>query len=133
MIRNVDHIGIAVKELEPQVIFYRDILGLKFLGYEDLPDRHLKVAVFDAGNVHLELLYPTSNESTVAKFIERNGEGIHHIAFKSKNAQSTLDRLKENGIRLIDETPKPGAGGSQVAFMHPKSTFRVLMEICEHD
>lgn len=131
MIKKLDHIGIAVSDLEAEVAFYRDILGLHFLGYEDLPDRQLKVAKFEIGETHLELLFPTSPDSTVAKFIAQKGEGLHHIAMKVDAAQQTLDHLAKSGVQLIDTKPRPGAGNTNVAFLHPKSTFRVLIEICE--
>ena len=131
MIRKIDHIGIAVTDLETQVTFYRDILGLDFHGYEELPDRGLKVGIFLVNDVKIELLQSVSDDSAIGKFIEKKGEGIHHIAFCTDNAQGELDRLKEAGVRLIDETPKQGAEGLQVAFLHPKSTFKVLMELCQ--
>ncbi|MBN1295748.1 methylmalonyl-CoA epimerase [bacterium] len=131
MIRKIDHIGIAVSDLDAQVGFYRDVLGIEFHGFEELPDRGLKVAVFLIGNVRIELLQSTSPDSAIAKYIEKKGEGIHHIAFCTDNAQGELDRLRQAGVQLIDETPKPGADGMQVAFLHPKSTFKVLMELCQ--
>ncbi|HPQ40902.1 MAG TPA: methylmalonyl-CoA epimerase [bacterium] len=131
MIRKIDHIGIAVTDLDAQVAFYRDILGLDFHGYEELPDRGLKVGIFLVNDVRIELLQSTSPDSAIGKFIDAKGEGIHHIAFCTDNAQGELDRLKTAGVRLIDDTPKPGADGMKVAFLHPKSTFRVLMEICQ--
>jgi len=131
MIKKIDHIGIAVAELEPAVAFYRDILRLEFEGYQTLPDRGLRVGIFKVGNVHIELLESISPDSAIAKYIERNGEGMHHIAFESDDVQSALDQLGDSGVRLIDKTPQPGAAGSQVAFLHPKSTNRVLMELCQ--
>lgn len=131
MINKIDHIGIAVSDLDAQVNFYKDILGLDFLGYEELPDRDLKVGIFLVNDVRIELLQSVSDNSAIARFIEKKGEGIHHIAFCTEDAQGELDRLKSAGVRLIDETPKPGAEGLQVAFLHPKSTFKVLMELCQ--
>jgi methylmalonyl-CoA/ethylmalonyl-CoA epimerase len=132
MIKKIDHIGIAVRDLEKQVPFYRDVLGLHFEGYEDLPDRGLRVGVFKVGDVHIELLQPTTADSTVAKFIEKSGEGIHHLAFGVDDASAELTRLSAAGVQAIDAQPRSGAGGAQVAFLHPKSTFRVLMELCAH-
>jgi methylmalonyl-CoA/ethylmalonyl-CoA epimerase len=132
MIKKIDHIGIAVRELEKQVAFYRDVLGLHFEGYEDLPDRGLRAGVFKVGDVHIELLQPTTADSTVAKFIEKSGEGIHHLAFGVDDAAAELTRLSAAGVQVIDAQPRSGAGGAQVAFLHPKSTFRVLMELCAH-
>ena len=131
MIKKIDHIGIAVSDLEAQVAFYRDVLGLHFEGYEDLPDRGLRVGVFLVHDVKIELLQSTSPDSAIGKFIEARGEGIHHIAFCTQDAQAELDRLKNAGIKLIDESPRPGADGARVAFLHPKSTFKVLMELCQ--
>lgn len=131
MIRKIDHIGIAVKDIETHLVFYRDVLGLKFEGYEDLSDRGLRVAVFDVGGIRLELIQATSPDSTTSTFIERRGEGLHHIAFGVDDAEGTLAHLIENGIRALDPVPRPGAGGAKVAFLHPHDTGRVLMEICE--
>jgi len=131
MIRKIDHIGIAVKDIETHLVFYRDVLGLKFEGYEDLPDRGLRVAVFDAGGVRLELIQAASTDSTISTFIERRGEGLHHLAFGVDDAEGTLAHLIENGIRALDPAPRPGAGGAKVAFLNPDDTGRVLLEICE--
>ncbi len=131
MITKIEHIGIAVINLEEQVAFYRDILGLDFHGYEDLPDRGLRVGVFQIGEVKIELLQSVSPDSAIHKFIEKKGEGIHHIAFGTNQIQQELDRLKAAGVSLIDETAKPGADGMMVAFLHPKSTYKVLMELCQ--
>jgi methylmalonyl-CoA/ethylmalonyl-CoA epimerase len=132
MIRKIDHVGIAVQDLEKQTAFYRDVLGLEFEGFEDLPERGLRVGVFKIGDVHIELLQPTTADSTMAKFIEKSGEGIHHLAFTVDDAAKELERLNRAGVQAIDTKPRPGAGGAKVAFLHPKSTFRVLMELCEH-
>jgi methylmalonyl-CoA/ethylmalonyl-CoA epimerase len=132
MIRKIDHIGIAVQNLEKQTAFYRDVLGLEFEGFEDLPERGLRVGIFKVGGVHIELLQPTTADSTMAKFIEKSGEGIHHLAFTVDDAAEELERLTGAGVQAIDAQPRPGAGGAKVAFLHPKSTFRVLMELCEH-
>jgi methylmalonyl-CoA epimerase len=132
MIRKIDHVGIAVQDLEKQTAFYRDVLGLEFEGFEDIPERGLRVGVFKIGGVRIELLQPTMPDSTVAKFIEKSGEGIHHIAFAVDDAAKELERLKGAGVQAIDAKLRPGAGGAQVAFLHPKSTFRVLMELCEY-
>ncbi|MCD4652421.1 methylmalonyl-CoA epimerase [bacterium] len=131
MIKKIDHIGIAVKDLDAQVVFYRDILGLEFHGYEELPDRGLKVGIFIVNDIRIELLQSISSDSAIGQFIEKKGEGIHHIAFYSDSVQAELDRLKAAGVKLIDETPKPGAEGMKIAFLHPKSTFRVLLELCQ--
>ncbi len=130
MISGIDHIGIAVRDLEAQVIFYRDILDLEFLGFESLPDRGLEVGIFNLNGVKIELLSSVSPDSAIGKFIEKKGEGIHHIALRSENIRDALKHLAEKGIRLIDREPKPGAHGMEVAFLHPGSTFKVLLELC---
>jgi methylmalonyl-CoA/ethylmalonyl-CoA epimerase len=132
MIRKIDHVGIAVQDLEKQTAFYRDVLGLEFEGFEDLPERGLRIGVFNVGGVRIELLQPTVSDNTVAKFIEKSGEGIHHLAFTVDDAAGELERLSAAGVQLIDSKPRAGAGDARVAFLNPKSTFRVLMELCEH-
>ena len=132
MIRKIDHIGIAVQDLEKQTAFYRDVLGLEFEGFEDLHERGLRVGIFKVGGVHIELLQPTIPNSAVAKFIEKSGEGIHHLAFTVDDAAGELERLTAAGVQTIDAKPRAGAGDALVAFLNPKSTFRVLMELCEH-
>jgi methylmalonyl-CoA/ethylmalonyl-CoA epimerase len=131
MISKIEHIGIAVIDLDKQVTLYRDILGLDFHGYETLPDRGLKVAVFEMAGIKIELLQSTTSDSAIQKFIDVRGEGIHHIAFRTDSIQHELDRLKDAGVSLIDDRPRPGADGMLVAFLHPKSTGRVLMELCQ--
>ncbi len=133
MINQIDHIGIAVRDLDAQVVFYRDILGLLFEGFEDLPERGLRVAVFKAGSVAIELLQSVKSGSTIDRFISKRGEGIHHIAFNVDDTAASLDKLKQKGVRLINETPSSGAHGKRVAFLHPKSTFSVLMELCSEN
>ncbi len=131
MIRQIDHIGIAVHKLEDHIPFYRDILGLSFLGIETVEDQKVRTAIFETGMVHIELLEPTSAESPIAKFLQKRGEGLHHIAYRSDNLDRQLEHLKHSGIRLIDEHPRPGAHGSRIAFIHPKSSGNVLTELCE--
>ncbi|RJS59626.1 methylmalonyl-CoA epimerase [Bacillus sp. PK3_68] len=127
----VDHIGIAVSSLEETLRFYTEQLGLTLIKTEEVLSEQVRVAFIDAGNVKFELLEPMSSESTVAKFIEKRGQGIHHVAFKVKNIEKRIQEIKENGIHMINETPKPGAGGAEVAFMHPKSAHGVLFELCD--
>lgn len=131
MIEKIDHIGIAVKNLEEQVKLYRDILGVKVSEIQLGTGGRNKLVFVDAGGTELELLQDTTNDGTIAKFITNRGEGIHHIAYKVDNIVETLTRLKEKGIALIDVKPRPGARGSQVAFIHPKATFGVLVELCQ--
>ncbi len=132
MIKQIDHIGIAVKNLNQQIKFYSDVLGLKCVGLEELTDQKVKVALFTVGEVRIELLQPTSEASPIAKFLEQKGEGIHHIAYSVIDLESNLKRLEENKVQLIDSQPRQGAGRQKIAFLHPKSTFGVLTELCEH-
>jgi methylmalonyl-CoA/ethylmalonyl-CoA epimerase len=131
MINRIEHIGIAVKNLEERIAFYRDVLGLTLERREELPKRNLRIAVFNLNGVHIELLESTSPESDIAVFIEKRGEGLHHIAFGDDDLKGTLARLSASGVALLDPEPRPGAGGAKIAFVDPKSTFRVLMELCE--
>lgn len=129
--KQIEHIGIAVKDLEKSVQFYTDFLGLTCLGYETVESEKVRVAFLEIGETRLELLEATSQESPIAQFIEKKGEGIHHIALKVDHAVERLDFLKGQGIRLINEVPKSGAHGNLVAFLHPKSTNGVLLELCQ--
>jgi methylmalonyl-CoA/ethylmalonyl-CoA epimerase len=129
--KKINHIGIAVQSLEQQVPFYRDVLGLQEAGREEVPDQQVKVAMFRVGEVKIELLEPVSEESPIAKFLEKKGDGIHHIAYETDDIEGTLAAMKRQQVRLIDEEPRTGAGGMQIAFLHPKSSGRVLTEICQ--
>lgn len=131
MIKQIDHLGIAVKDLDRQIKFYSDILGMEFTGVEDVPDQKVRVGVFKLGELRIELLEPTSEDSPVAKFLSQRGEGFHHIAYRVDNLAADLKRLSESGIQLIDQTPRIGAGNHQIAFLHPRSTFGVLIELCQ--
>ncbi len=132
MIKQIDHIGIAVRDLDQQMKLYGDVFGLTCEGIEEVADQKVKVAMFPVGEVRIELLQPTSAESPVAKFIEKNGEGIHHIAYLVEDLEANLLKIEEKEVRLIDQKPRIGAGGHKIAFLHPKSTFGVLTEMCEH-
>ncbi len=129
--KKINHIGIAVSSHEEQIPFYRDILGLEELGMEEVPEQQVKVAMFKAGEVKIELLEPTSEESPVAKFLAKKGDGIHHIAYETDDIEGTLAALKQKQVRMIDEQPREGAHGSRIAFLHPKSSGKVLTEICQ--
>lgn len=133
MLKQVDHLGIAVSNLEESVKLYKDLLGFSLEGVEEVKDQKVKVAIFniEGKSPNIELLEPTSEESPIYKFIEKRGEGIHHIALGVKNIEEMLMMLKEKGVRLIDEKPRIGAGGKKIAFLHPKSTKGVLIELCE--
>ncbi len=133
MIKKIDHIGIAVKSLDEAVKFYEKALGLKCEKIEEIESQKVKTAFFDVGGVHLEILEPTTEDSPIAKFLQRNGEGVHHIAFYTDDISGQLGQAKEAGCKLINEEPVPGAGGKKVAFLHPKSTHGVLTEFCSKE
>ena len=131
MIQHIDHLGIAVQSLDESIPFYEKSLGLKCEHREEVPSQKVRTAFFHCGDVHIELLEPTSPESPIAKFLEKNPKGgIHHIAYATDNIQAQLQQAKEAGATLLHETPIDGAGGKLVAFLHPKSTFGVLSEFC---
>jgi methylmalonyl-CoA/ethylmalonyl-CoA epimerase len=128
---HIEHIGIAVKNLDESIKFYEEILELKCYAIEEVKNQKVKTAFFQIGQTKIELLESTDPEGPIGKFIEKRGEGIHHIAFASKGLESSLNELKEKGIKLIDDKPRKGAEGLNIAFLHPKSTFGVLTELCE--
>ena len=130
MLDKIDHIGIAVRSIDEARPFFEEVLGLVFEGEEIVESQNVKTAFFAVGEVHLELREPTSDNSPIAKFLEKKGQGIHHIAYKTDDIENQLAQAKEGGCNLIHEKPIEGAGGKQVAFLHPKSTFGVLMEFC---
>ncbi len=132
MFEKIDHIGIAVKDLNQAIRFYRDQLGLKIKAVEEVDQQKVKVAFVPVSETNLELLEPTDPSGPVGKFIARKGEGIHHISFKVSDLEGKLKQLREEGIELIDQEPRYGAGGAKIAFLHPKSTGGVLIELCEH-
>ncbi|MCF7740900.1 MAG: methylmalonyl-CoA epimerase [Candidatus Marinimicrobia bacterium] len=131
MISKINHIGIAVKSLEEQIPFYRDILNLKFEGTEEVPDQKVKVAMFQVGEVRIELLEPTSEKSPIARFIDKKGQGMHHIAYESNDIEKEIEQAAGKGIKMIDKEPRDGAHNTKIAFMHPRSTGKVLTEICQ--
>lgn len=130
-IKHIDHIGIAVKSLDQASKFYTDVLGLKVHGVETVAEQKVNVAFLPITDSEVELLESTAPDGPVAKFIESRGEGIQHIAYRVENIEEALAELKAKGIRLIDEKPRHGAGGAKIAFIHPKETNGVLVEICE--
>ena len=130
-IKHIDHIGIAVKEIEQATRFYTEILGIKLQNIEEVTDQKVKVGFFPITDSEIELLESTAPDGPVAKYIENKGEGIQHIAFRVENLAETLQELKTKGVRLIDEAPRKGAGGAKIAFIHPKETNGVLVELCE--
>lgn len=117
--------------LEEAVPFYRDVLGLPFMYFEQVTDQKVRVACFDLGGMRLELLEPTSDDSPISKFLASRGAGLHHLAFRTDDVAHELERVQERGVRLIDEKPRAGAGGMQIAFLHPKSTGGVLLELTQ--
>lgn len=129
--KRVDHIGIAVKNLDERITYYTETLGFKLLKVEEVPTQHARVAFIDAGNVLLELLEPTSEQGAIYNHIEKRGEGIQHVAFEVDDIREKMQELSEKGVRLLSEEPIPGAGGSQAAFIHPKDSFGVLYELYE--
>jgi len=131
MITRIDHLGIAVHSLEEAIPYYEDVLGLKLEGTEEVESQKVRTAFFAAGEVHIELLEPTSEESPIAAFLEKRGPGIHHIAFATDDINSQLAQARDKGARLIHEVPFEGAADKLVAFLHPKSTHGVLTEFCQ--
>jgi len=128
---HIEHIGIAVKNLDEAIKFYEEVFGLKCYGIENVEDQKVKTAFFKIGQTKIELLEATDEESPIAKFIEKKGEGLHHIAFHAAGIETALSEAKEKGVRLIDEKPRDGAENMKIGFLHPKSTFGVLTEFCE--
>jgi methylmalonyl-CoA/ethylmalonyl-CoA epimerase len=130
MFVGMDHVGIAVKNLDEAIHVYRDLLGFKLMGVHVLAERKIKIALISTGGeTQIELVQPLDAESTVAKFLETRGEGIHHFAIRVEDIEAALVDMKKNGVTLIDETPRVGAEGKKVAFVHPKSTKGVLLEL----
>jgi methylmalonyl-CoA/ethylmalonyl-CoA epimerase len=132
-ILKIDHLGIAVKSIEAGKNFWMNALGLKFEGVETVAEQKVTTAFFPVGESEVELLESTAPDGPVANYLEKKGEGIQHIAFRVENIEAALNELKEKGIRLIDEKPRIGAGGARIAFLHPKSTNGVLVELCQRD
>ena len=131
MLTKINHIGIAVKSLDDALPFYRDNLGMAFLGLEEVAEQKVKVAMLQVGESKIELLEPTSEDSPVAKFIEKNGPGIHHLAYEVENIEAAIAKLLADGARMIDEKPRNGAHGTRIAFVDPKSSNGVLTELCQ--
>jgi methylmalonyl-CoA/ethylmalonyl-CoA epimerase len=129
----IDHLGIAVNSIEEAKKLFHDILGLKFEGTETVQEQKVTTAFFPVGDSEVELLESTAPDGPIAKYLEKRGEGIQHIAFRVDNLEEALAELKEKGIRLIDEKPRKGAGGAKIAFLHPKSTHGVLIELSERE
>jgi len=130
-ILKIDHLGIAVNSIEDGKNFWVDALGLEFEGSETVEEQKVTTAFFPVGESEVELLESTAPDGPIAKFLEKKGPGIHHVAFRVENVEEALAELKEKGIRLIDEKPRMGAGGAKIAFLHPKATNGILVELCE--
>lgn len=128
---HIEHIGIAVESLEKAIPFYEKTFGFKCYSIEEVKDQKVKTAFFKVGQTKIELLESTDPEGPIGKFIEKKGQGVHHIAFAVNDLSGNLEALEEKGVRLIDSTPRKGAEGLEIAFLHPKSTFGVLTELCE--
>ena len=133
MIQKIDHLGIVVRSIDEAIDYYEKVLGLSCKGREEVPVQKVRTAFFLAGEVRLELIEPTSADSPVAKYLEKHGEGLHHVGFATDDIIRQLQQAKQAGCNLIDETPVKGAGGKLVAFLHPKSTHGVLTEFCSAD
>jgi len=133
MVKKIDHIGIAVKNLNETLNFYENILGLKSAGTETVEEQKVKVAFLPVGDTEVELLESTEEDGPIARYIAKNGEGVQHIAYKVNDIEKAIDEMKNKGIRMIDEKPRFGAGGAKIAFCHPKSTYGVLIELCQRD
>lgn len=129
---HIEHIGIAVKNLEESIAYYENVLGLKCYNIEEVKDQKVKTAFFQIGQTKLELLESTDPEGPIGKFIEKKGQGVHHIAFAVENIEGMLQQAADQGVQLIDSKPRKGAEGLDIAFLHPKSTHGVLTEFCSH-
>ena len=130
-ITHIEHIGIAVRSLEESIAYYEEILGFKCYAVEEVKEQRVKTAFFMVGQTKLELLESTDPEGPVGKFLEKKGEGVHHLAFATSNLEDALTEMEEKGVALIDKTPRKGAEGLDIAFLHPKSTHGILTELCE--
>jgi methylmalonyl-CoA/ethylmalonyl-CoA epimerase len=131
-VTHIEHIGIAVKDLAESIKYYEDVLGLKCYAIEEVKDQKVKTAFFILGQTKIELLESTDPEGPIGKFLEKKGEGVHHLAFAVEGIDSALKELDEKGVQLIDKSPRKGAEGLDIAFLHPKSTKGVLTELCEN-
>jgi len=129
----VDHIGVAVNNIAEASKLYEDLLGLTNAGSETVQEQKVTTAFFPVGDTEVELLESTAPDGPIAKYLEKRGEGVHHIAFRVDNIEEALAELKAKGVKLIDEKPRKGAGGARIAFLHPKSTYGVLVELCQRD
>ena len=128
---NLHHIGIAVKSIEERLKLWRDVLGLRVKSIEEVAEQNVRVAILEGGTVNVELLEPLTGDSPVAKFIEKRGEGLHHLSFQVEDIDATIEDLKKKNVKMIDEVPRRGSHGTMIAFIHPSSTGSVLIEVCQ--
>ncbi|MBN1836977.1 MAG: methylmalonyl-CoA epimerase [Spirochaetales bacterium] len=131
MIQKINHIAVAVSSLEEQIPFYRDVLGLPFKGIETVAEQKVRVAMFQVGETNIELLEPTSPDSPIAGFLEKKGEGLHHLSYQVDDIEAQIDSVTAKGVQMIDPRPRDGAHGSRIAFLHPRSSGRVLTELTQ--
>ena len=132
MLSAVDHVGVAVEDIDAALAIYRGVLGMPLVHRETVSDQGVDAALLDVGDAHIELLQPLGPDTAVGRFLARRGPGLHHVAYRVESVQDTLDTLRAAGVRLIDERPRTGIRGSLVAFLHPSSTGGVLTEIVQH-
>jgi len=132
MLGAIDHVGIAVEDLDAAVALYRDALGMSVAHRETVADQGVEAVLLDVGDAHIELLAPLAPDTAVGRFLQRRGPGLHHVAYRVDSIEEALSQLAQSGLRLIDERPRAGIRGSRVAFLHPSSTGGVLTEIVEH-
>jgi methylmalonyl-CoA/ethylmalonyl-CoA epimerase len=130
-ILKIDHLGIAVNRMDEGKSFWSDVLGLDFAGTETVEEQKVTTGFFPVGESEVELLESTAPDGPIARYLEKRGQGIQHVAFRVENIESALEELKAKGVKLIDEKPRKGAGGAKIAFLHPKATQGVLVELCE--
>lgn len=133
MFKKIDHLGIAVENIQEAIRLYKDILGLDYRGEEEVAEQKVRTAFFPLGESSIELLEPTSEDSPIAKFMAKKGPGIHHIALRVDDVSKAIEAMKAQGIQMIDEVPRIGAHGAKIAFIHPKSTPGVLIELCQRE
>ncbi len=133
MMKKISHIGIAVQNLDENVHLYRDVLGMEFLGTEEVEEQKVKVAMFKIGESRIELLEPTADDSPIAKFLASRGQGMHHICYEVDDVDDSLQQVADSGVMLIDKESRRGAGNAKVGFLHPKSTGGVLVELNSQD
>lgn len=131
MISQIDHIAVAVEDIDEAATFFSKVLGLEVSGKEDVPEQKTRVAFITIGQVRIELVQPMSSDSPIRKFLDKKGQGIHHLALRTDDICEDLENMKAEGVRLIDENPKRGAHGAEIAFLHPKAGHGVLIELCQ--